>query len=306
MGIERLNEADAPEVAREQVGDQGDANGDRVVAPETRDQRTCRTEYRATVEAEYGAAPDSSWDTAVLELRKAWAAHEAKWPPPRDSRSSHAPAAPGAWRGDSDRYLDPDANAEVDHGCGRIREVAENVITPAIRAIEAEDLNRHLIGLEYSLKSVDRIKEKVADAVRYKGRTAEEALATVKDAIRFTFCYSEEGYTSGVLEDCVRLQDRGLQPFDRVSSWEAEEYKGVNSRWREPESGLLFEVQFHTRASFEAKQITHAAYERLRSPATSDNERDELQEFQRKVSAAIPIPPGATDIEDYSPEERNG
>ena len=33
---------------------------------------------------------------------------------------------------------------------------------------------------------------------------------------------------------------------------------------REPETGQRFEVQFHTRASFEAKQLTHAAYERLR------------------------------------------
>jgi hypothetical protein len=307
MGIERLDEADAPEVGREQVGGQGNANGDRAVAPETQDQRTYRAEFRATVEAEYrAAARDSSWDAAALELRKAWAAHEARWPVPRDSGSSHAPAAPGAWRGDSDRHLDPEANTEVERGCGRIREVGENVITPAMRAIEAEEPDRHLIGLEYCFKGADRIKEKVADAVRYKGRTPEEALATVKDAIRFTFCYSEEGYSSGVLEDCVRLLDRGLQPFDRVNSWEAEEYKGINSRWREPESGLLFEVQFHTRASFEAKQLTHAAYERLRNPVTSDNERDELQEFQRKVCAAIPIPPDVTDIEDYSPEERDG
>ena len=28
---------------------------------------------------------------------------------------------------------------------------------------------------------------------------------------------------------------------------------------------MLFEVQFHTRISFEAKQLTHGAYERLRS-----------------------------------------
>ena len=91
-----------------------------------------------------------------------------------------------------------------------------------------------------------------------------------------------------------------------MNSWEKDEYKGINSRWRDPESGLLFEVQFHTRSSFEAKQLTHAAYERLRNPATSDIERDELQEFQRKVSAEIPIPPRVTDIGDYSPERRDG
>jgi len=175
-----------------------------------------------------------------------------------------------------------------------------------MRAIESEDPDRHLMGVKNCLKGMDRIKEKVADAMRYKGRAPEEALETLKDAVRFTFCYSEERYTSGVTQDCQRLLDRGFQPFDRVNSWQAEEYKGINSRWREPESGLLFEVQFHTRASFEAKQLTHRAYERLRNPSTSDTERAELQEFQRKASEEIPVPPRVTDIEDYSPEQRDG
>jgi hypothetical protein len=280
--IERLDEADALVVGHEQADDQG------VATPETRDQQAYRAEYRATVEAVY------TWDAAALELRQVWEAHETKWQSPEDAH------------GDGDRHLNPEANAEVERGCGQIREIAENIITPAMRAIESEDPDRHLIGLEHHLKGVDRIKEKIADAVRYKGRAPEEALKTLKDAVRFTFCYSEERYTSGVIEDCQRLLDRGFQPFDRLNSWQAEQYKGVNSRWRDPESRLLFEVQFHTRASFEAKQLTHAAYERLRDPATSDVERDELQEFQRKASAEIPIPPNVSDIEDYSPEQRRG
>jgi hypothetical protein len=280
--IERLDEADAPAVDREQADNHG------VAPPETRDQQAYRAEYRATVEAAY------TWDAAALELRQAWEAHETKWPSPEDADR------------DGDRSLNSEANAEVERGCGQIREIAENVITPAMRAIESEDSDRHLIGLEHCLKGMDRIKEKIADAVRYKGRAPEEALETLKDVVRFTFCYSEERYTRGVIEDCQRLLDRGFQPFDRLNSWQAEQYKGVNSRWRDPESGLLFEVQFHTRASFEAKQLTHAAYERLRDPATSDVERDELQEFQRKASAEIPIPPNVSDIEDYSPEQRRG
>lgn len=31
-----------------------------------------------------------------------------------------------------------------------------------------------------------------------------------------------------------------------------------------------------------------------------------IEAFQGAVSAGIPIPPGATDIEDYSPEKRDG
>ena len=311
MRIERLDDHDAPAVgehsADDPVGEQPAVDLP-VVAPETRDRATYRAEYHATVHAEYRAA-HQSWDAALPELCRAWEAHEARWPTPERSGQPlqpDRPSAPGAWSGDGGRYLDPEANAEVDRGCDRIREVGENVIVPGMRAIEAEDPDRHLIGLEYHLKGPERIREKVADAVLYKGRTPVEAMENLKDAIRFTFVYSEERYTSGAYADCDRLRDRGLQPFDLVNSWRADEYKGINTRWREPESGLLFEVQFHTRASFEAKQLTHAAYERLRNPLTSDNERDELQAYQRMVCAEIPIPPGASEIEDYSPEKRDG
>ena len=79
----------------------------------------------------------------------------------------------------------------------------------------------------------------------------------------------------------------------------AEEYKGINSRWRVPGNGQLFEVQFHTRASLDAKEETHWAYEKLRDPATVKAEQEALPEYQCDVSAGIPIPPGAVDIPDY-------
>ena len=201
MEIERLDEADALVVGREQADDRG------VATPEARDQQAYRAEYRATVEAAY------TWDAAALELRQVWEAHETKWPSPEDAGDG------------GDRHLNPEANAEVERCCGLIREIAENVITPAMRALESEDPDRHLIGLEHHLKGMDRIKEKVADAMRYKGRSPEEAIATLKDTVRFTLSYSEQHYTIGVVEDCQRLQDRGFQAFDLVNSWGKDEYK---------------------------------------------------------------------------------
>ena len=92
---------------------------------------------------------------------------------------------------------------------------------------------------------------------------------------------------------------KGLRAEHTKNSWEEEEYKGINSQWIEPDTGQRFEVQFHTHISFEAKQITHIAYERLRSRQPDEFEKMVLKAFQRKVSAEIPIPPGAADIPDY-------
>jgi hypothetical protein len=186
--------------------------------------------------------------------------------------------------------------AAVDHGCDQVRETEQNLITPEIRRIEAENPDRHLVGFEFRLKGKDRLTEKVTKAMEERNRTPDEAFATIKDAIRYTFQYTEEHYTAGVHADCDRLEAAGFQFVDRNNSWGDDEYKGINSRWRVPDNGQLFEVQFHTQASFEAKQETHIAYERLRDPTTPDGEVHGLRAFQREISAKVPIPPGAADI----------
>ena len=69
-----------------------------------------------------------------------------------------------------------------------------------------------------------------------------------------------------------------------------------------PESGQRFEAQFHTRISFEAKQLTHPAYERIRTKQADTLEELVLEAFQKKVTADVPVPPGAADIPDYRKE----
>lgn len=187
----------------------------------------------------------------------------------------------------------------IDQGCARVRELEEHVTTPAMRRIEAEDPSRHLVGFDHRLKGEDRLSEKISNAMTERARTAAEAFASVKDAIRYTFQYTEDRYATSVIRDCERLKSAGFELVERKNCWGTEQYKGINSRWREPGTGQLFEVQFHTQASFEAKQETHAAYEKLRSPGTSKAEQNDLAAYQCQISARVPIPPGAKDIQGY-------
>lgn len=187
----------------------------------------------------------------------------------------------------------------IDQGYARVKEIEEKTVTPAMRRIEAEDPDRHLAGLEHRLKGKDRLTEKVAEAMTERARTPDQAFASVKDAIRYTFCYLDDRYAEGVRADCDRLERADFEPVERRNSWGNDEYKGINSRWRVPGTSQLFEVQFHTQASFEAKQETHWAYEKLRDPATAKAEQEALSAYQREVTARIPIPPAATEIPDY-------
>ena len=184
----------------------------------------------------------------------------------------------------------------IDQGCARVQEIEEKTVTPAMRRIEAEDPGRHLVGLEHRLKGRERIEEKVTHDVQKKGISAEQAFADMKDAIRFTFQYAEDKYTTGVQTDAQRLKDAGIEFVDSRNTWSSEQYKGINSWWREDDSGQLFEIQFHTQASFDAKQETHGAYERLRTLPEDSGEVRDLRAYQREVNAKIPIPPGAPDI----------
>jgi hypothetical protein len=187
--------------------------------------------------------------------------------------------------------------AAVERGCDRVREVEQTVVTPAMRRIETEDPDRHLAGFENRLKGRERLTEKVTKQLAAQpDLTPDEAFAGVKDAIRYTFVYGDDRYTAGAYADCERLRAEGFASVDLRNTWEYEEYKGINSWWREPTSGLLFEVQFHTQASYDAKQLTHAAYERIRDPMTPDDEVERLRAFQREVSADVSTPPGVRDI----------
>ena len=175
-----------------------------------------------------------------------------------------------------------------------------------MRAIEGQDPDRHLIGFDDRQKGRDRIKEKVCDKMEEFDFSPEEAVSDISDALRYTFQYREAHYTQGVWAEIERLKGQGFELHKLKNSWSKEQYKGINSQWIEPESGQRFEVQFHTRISFEAKQLTHDAYKLLRTYQVDEFEKMVLKAFQRKVSADVPVPPGATDIPDYPERGSDG
>jgi hypothetical protein len=216
-----------------------------------------------------------------------WQAGRSADPPDPDRPGGDLPSAQGR-------------DAETAAAIGRIRET-EPTISSDLRAVERE--NRYggwLEGFDRHLKDEDRLKEKVAERLEGEpDKTPAEIFRAVPDAIRYTFCLGPETYTQGYYDIKERLESRRYQMYESRNSWNGAEYKGINARWVTPE-GQRFEVQFHTPESFHAKQyITHDAYERIRNPLVSDEERAELKAFQREVASRIQIPDGATDIPDF-------
>lgn len=96
-------------------------------------------------------------------------------------------------------------------------------------------------------------------------------------AVTVTFAGSGDAFGSGgCYQACIHLRPAGAE-FRNMRA--DAEYKGINSRWRVSEH-QMFEVQFHTEASFTAKQENHGAYERLR---TLPPDHEEVRELRSDV-----------------------
>jgi hypothetical protein len=318
VGVDRPDDGDIPPDGRADHRDDeggGGGGGDGRTAraggaqPETRHRQEYYAELRVAVSAEESVtaqqaaareqAAAQKWDGRVNESRWMWTEYQRKWPPEERPPVDRPPDPPGSWRGEGDRSLDTAVNSRVEAACDRVTEREHEKISPALRAIEAQDPDRHLIGFEYRLKGRDRIKAKVDGMIKESDFSPEQAVSRVPDAIRYTFQYQEARYTQGVLADISRLKDEGYDLGKLKNSWSHDQYKGINSQWIEPDTGQRFEVQFHTRISFEAKQLTHGAYERLRTQQADAFEELVLEAFQKKVTADVPVPPGADGIPDY-------
>ena len=278
-----VREAEAPDAADTRARD-ADSGAREAEAPEAKD-----TQAR------------DAWAEALPGLRAAWEKHEQEFP--ERSRSAPSSRADGGWLGDGDRRLTPEQNTDASKACEDIRTEGREVILPAMERVEAADPARRLAGLEHMLKGEDRLKEKIADEMTAKPElTMSKAVDTVVDAVRFTFTYSPQRYAEGTLADVERVKAEGFELVKLKNLWTDDQYKGINSQWRRPETGLRFEVQFHTPESLDAKELTHKAYERIRS-TDSPEERREMKAYQRQVNALLVTPPGTAEIKDF-PEKR--
>jgi hypothetical protein len=178
----------------------------------------------------------------------------------------------------------------------------EHGLTPAMRRIESRLDYGHLADQteKYALKDPARFREKLAERIeRFPNADLNDLAAEIHDGVRYTFILDFDHYTDSVGIAQSELAEAGYDQIETKPGWHGEEYKGVNSQWEDPASGIRFEVQFHTSESWNAKQITHETYEAIRSNKVSIKEVESLRAYQREVSATVRIPLGALDIPAY-------
>jgi hypothetical protein len=208
--------------------------------------------------------------------------------------------AAGGWEGEGGLRLSPEENAAADRFLAQASS-AESNITPVVMGIRDEVPGAETVGYpDFVLKSPESFKRKLATTlIRLPNRDLDIALGRMKDSVRYTMQFPGDGtaYTDGATTAIRRFTDAGIRPVgDFRNGWEGPGYQGINSWWRDPSTGHVFEVQFHTPESFEAKMVTHDLYEQQRLPGLSQEQQDALQRQQDQVFDAVPRPPGASGI----------
>ena len=171
--------------------DDHDGEGTQAARPggtpaETRSRPEYYTDLRIAVSAEQTAvtqrtsakeqAAAEQWQEKSAESRWIWQEYQRKWPP-TDRTPADRPGDQTSSRGSGAESLEAAANARVESECDRIAARERDKISPALRAAESQDPDRHLIGFEHRLKGRDRIKEKAHDTMKESDLSPEEAVS---------------------------------------------------------------------------------------------------------------------------------
>ncbi|WP_445167604.1 WXG100-like domain-containing protein [Mycolicibacterium sp. Dal123E01] len=202
-----------------------------------------------------------------------------------------------AWQNDAGAYLDPAQNQAAEGFIGRARD-AEPAITGSMTDVAAKLDHGDLTGLEYRLKTEDSLKEKLSGLVQaYPDKPIASHIADIKDSVRYTLQSSADVYAPNVKTAIDQLLSQGYECIKLKNSWGIKGYQGINSFWSDPASGHIFELQFHTPESFNAKMSTHILYEEQRLPQTPLVRQHELDALQQEIFGAVDTPTGAPDIQ---------
>lgn len=172
------------------------------------------------------------------------------------------------------------------------------------------------VTIENSVKSHDSLADKVR---RLNGEAVDELedlLLDVNDFNRYTLILDERDYATKVEQAQQLLGEQGLVFAYGRNKWEDPIYKGYNATFDDPahphpviapdkadadSPRHPVEVQFHTSASFAAKEDNHDLYRLGRSGTLDEDEEAAANELQAQRTELVSVPVGATHLEDPVP-----
>jgi hypothetical protein len=153
---------------------------------------------------------------------------------------------------------------------------------------------------EHALLDVDVFRARFADMLRRHPDRSPDLLATrVPGALSYAFVFGVDHYADGILLVQDSLQAQGFELQARKNSWSSATNRCVYTMWHDPLSELPFEVQFHTNASLEVQYLARTSANLINDSRIAPDEAASLRSDLASTWAALPSPPGNTEISDY-------
>lgn len=137
---------------------------------------------------------------------------------------------------------------------------SEPLITSSVKDV-AENCGLETYGLKNRIKGKESYLRKIRAEYKPDGNKYE-----VKDIVRYTLGTDDAGALVKGMENAIdELSKLGYNTIAVKNSWEdpLNPYKGINTTVIAP-NGQKFEIQYHTKESFEVKEKMHALYEKQR------------------------------------------
>lgn len=162
---------------------------------------------------------------------------------------------------------------------------SEPLITSSVKAV-ARNCGLETYGLKNRVKGKESYLRKIRAEYNPDGNKYE-----VKDIVRYTLGTNDAGSLVKGMEDAIdELSKLGYNTVAIKNSWEdpLNPYKGINTIVTAP-NGQKFEIQYHTKESFQVKEKMHALYEKQRMIEDQFSDEyiklsDEMFELSNKLS----------------------
>lgn len=166
----------------------------------------------------------------------------------------------------------------------------------------------YMYGLPFRLKQPTSLGRKIcsdayASDTNFNGDLSKAA-RDIKDSIRYIMIYPIDTFTSMYFETKKKLESlkyvevRCKNFYTRFKNHDSLQ-KAVQCVYRSPK-GILFELQFHTEISMQAKEVNHPLYEQYRSDSTDPLNSDVLAERMRNISSNVTDPAGVFTILEHN------
>lgn len=169
----------------------------------------------------------------------------------------------------------------------------EPTLTPLLVEL-AEREGGEMVKLAHRLKTEASTERKLRTELAQRPKLGVGDVR-IEDALRYTMRVDDDPpghYLAAARITLAALEERGQHVEYVKNYWPTDDnYSGINSVLRDP-SGLFWELQFHTSASFAALADTRDQYEEFRRVDTERVRRRQLFDAMTERWEDVPVPQG--------------